>query len=553
MKNKKKKRKYTTAYINRLVNILMATFIVLVILSIVTYAATMWDSIVTLNEACFKSEACMSGQLNNYRIYAVIISFVVVTLSIGFMMMFVMLIRSDEKRFIAQRSEIDMVVNGLSSGVAKLSFKDDKLTISYANEGFYNMHGYARREYVEQFGNDPFALVQSKDQEILKEAFKRLAEVGQINAEYRITNANGTQRWLLINARLYNKGKSKLTFMCMFTDITKQKRSENELILSNERLSLVLENLEEVIMEYDLLEDTFINISHFRGTVTRLEDIYKRGYVSEKDYEHIAEMVRNCKRRRIHQAAQVHINMNGSFKWYEIHVTTLFNIEDEPVRAIVRLKDVDVSLREKEALIDMSQRDSMTGLYNKKFAEETIEICMANEKDTGALLLIDIDNFKAVNDTLGHAVGDEVITYVATELHNLFRSNDIVARIGGDEFIVYIRNYKEVELLKLKAQAICDMFTHFKFENSDRRVTCSIGIAMYNQDGSTYKELCSNADIAMYHCKKNGKNDFVFYQDVGNVINLSNDDKVEYAVQLSIDDIKEELSNELNTEEQNNS
>ena len=148
--NKQKSKKKEKKNLEQLVPILLMVFTVLVFLAIISYTAVLWDRVATLSSACLTSELCMQSELNVFRIFAVVIIFVIMTLSIVFMMIFVSLTRSTMKKTLSAK-EFENILNGIASGVAKLKKRDGKLIISYANEGFYNMQGYTKKEYKETY------------------------------------------------------------------------------------------------------------------------------------------------------------------------------------------------------------------------------------------------------------------------------------------------------------------------------------------------------------------------------------------------------------------
>ncbi len=136
---------------------------------------------------------------------------------------------------------------------------------------------------------------------------------------------------------------------------------------------------------------------------------------------------------------------------------------------------------------------------------------------TFAFYIIDMDNFKAVNDNLGHAIGDKVLVDVANKLTLLFNEYDFIGRLGGDEFAVMLvipenmSNYSS-RLIELKAKSLCENLKEtYSDDRADVTVSASIGIAIYEKDGRSFSELYRHADLALYQSKNNGKNQFTFY------------------------------------------
>lgn len=156
--------------------------------------------------------------------------------------------------------------------------------------------------------------------------------------------------------------------------------------------------------------------------------------------------------------------------------------------------------------------DPFTEVYNKVYVEQLIEQCLQNANHTQtAMLLIDIDLFKCINDTYGHAMGDYVIKESVRVLRNTLRSEDIIGRVGGDEFIVFFNNLYSKQLVYEKAALILKQIGNVYIKERNDAVTVSIGICISDQ-ASTYGELFTHADEALYQAKANGRNQYVVWK-----------------------------------------
>lgn len=166
------------------------------------------------------------------------------------------------------------------------------------------------------------------------------------------------------------------------------------------------------------------------------------------------------------------------------------------------------------ALSDKARLDEMTGLLNKMAIIDSINEYVAESDDDSkhALLMIDCDNFKSVNDNFGHAVGDEVIKYLGSVIKRTFRDSDFKGRFGGDEFMVFMKNTtKEATAMRVN-QLIEAIRKPYLKDNNEIRLSCSIGVSYYPKDGNTYDILFANADEALYNAKSHGKDRFVEYK-----------------------------------------
>jgi diguanylate cyclase (GGDEF)-like protein len=171
--------------------------------------------------------------------------------------------------------------------------------------------------------------------------------------------------------------------------------------------------------------------------------------------------------------------------------------------------------RSKE-LEDKAETDLLTGINNKVASENKIKDYIAHNPNSMAVMIVmDIDNFKKVNDTMGHAFGDEVIKSVGNQLKSMFRLSDVVGRLGGDEFVVLLKNIKDEAAIEKECRKLEDCFHRFEVgEYVKYSVTASIGAAVFPRDAQTFETLYKAADSALYTAKKRGKNQLAFYKDV---------------------------------------
>lgn len=174
------------------------------------------------------------------------------------------------------------------------------------------------------------------------------------------------------------------------------------------------------------------------------------------------------------------------------------------------IDDVDDEVtRELELLANASQ-DSLTKLLNRRGAGEQIRACIAKGIKSGALFMLDLDNFKTVNDEMGHPEGDKLLQETGEILKNEFRTSDIVARLGGDEFLIFAPELENISLIEEKAKSICKKLnrTLTAPDGSKIETSTSVGIAIFPKDGEDDDTLYENADKALYEAKKSGKNKY---------------------------------------------
>lgn len=212
---------------------------------------------------------------------------------------------------------------------------------------------------------------------------------------------------------------------------------------------------------------------------------------------------------------------NGSYAITEVSlVKTEWN--NEPCY-VISFRDITERKKTEEILEYMSNHDHLTSLPNRTFFEKQIQENIKQAEKDGlylALLYLDLDNFKMINDTLGHDKGDELLKEVASTLNRSIRSVDTVARLGGDEFAIIINHLKKPDDAEIVARHILDKLRKcYKIDGEDVYTNTSIGVAVYPKAGKTAIELVKNADTAMYNAKRNGKNQFSYYSPQLNIKN----------------------------------
>lgn len=216
-------------------------------------------------------------------------------------------------------------------------------------------------------------------------------------------------------------------------------------------------------------------------------------------------------RALINKAENTKIASSTKRLTYTIALVVVFLI----VVTIINIIDIISGSKVKDELRDKADTDQLTGLRNKIATERDIKEYMAeNPNSLGVMFLIDIDNFKKINDTMGHAFGDEVLRELGKNIGINFRVSDIIGRTGGDEFMVFLKSLKEDANTLREAQKLIYFFRHFQVGDYVKySVTASIGAAVFPDHGSDFETLYKAADAAVYKSKKRGKNQLSFYDD----------------------------------------
>ncbi|MBS6340172.1 MAG: GGDEF domain-containing protein [Eubacterium limosum] len=240
----------------------------------------------------------------------------------------------------------------------------------------------------------------------------------------------------------------------------------------------------------------------------QIKEEYREGYLSTfgprqvlRDYELGIENLRY----------EFMITKDGQhYYWMRITARIFFWEEDQSVRMFVYRQNIDEEKKREQYMSEKMKRDSLTGLYHKVGTQEQIDRALAAQPEkTYAFFILDIDDFKDVNDTCGHAMGDLVISRFASVLKAQFREDDIVGRIGGDEFAAFVP-VPSPEYARQKAESLVAAL-HISYKGG-RQITASVGASLAPRDGRDFAALYQKADSALYDVKAQGKDGFKLYE-----------------------------------------
>jgi diguanylate cyclase (GGDEF)-like protein/PAS domain S-box-containing protein len=206
---------------------------------------------------------------------------------------------------------------------------------------------------------------------------------------------------------------------------------------------------------------------------------------------------------------------DGNLFWNDLSISPVQDDAGRVGHFVWVINDVTEREQHEELLEYQANHDALTGLPNRNLLADRITQSLANAQrydQRVAVLFIDLDNFKFVNDSLGHALGDRMLIIQADRLRKCIRSGDTVSRYGGDEFVVVVSNLEKVEDAASVAQHIQEQVSRpFAIDGHEFGITCSIGISLYPRDGLDVDSLLKNADAAMFRAKERNRNSFQFY------------------------------------------
>ncbi len=209
-----------------------------------------------------------------------------------------------------------------------------------------------------------------------------------------------------------------------------------------------------------------------------------------------------------------HNDRFSGYQWSLLSYRVQDRGPDTGVVCSLVIQDSDKTTRILAEKTLQAQLDPLTGVLNRLALESQVthQIALSSEKDCiGAFFMLDIDHFKWVNDTFGHGRGDHVLRLVAQAVKGVFRPTDIVARPGGDEFAVFITGIPSQELAMTKAENLCRALRSIGKSDADLQLSCSVGVSIFPDHGSTFADLYHTADLALYQAKREGRDRFCLY------------------------------------------
>jgi len=405
--------------------------------------------------------------------------------------------------------------------------RNDKwMSMDRVSDGLQRLTGYDEIEMRDNFDNRFLNIIHPDERkDVRKQIGNQLHKGHTIETEHRILTKSGRNCWVLDKTLEIEGSGGESFFCCVLIDITKSKRIEKELRMLTERYRIVMEYTNNVVFEWDAWTD---HISYSPNCKQKigfqpisdgiLERVREASHVHPEDIDDLCRMITRLKKGAPYGDIEVRIaDADGRYCWYKIRAVTQKDENGSIYKAVGILSDIDMEKRKAQELEEKADQDSLTLLYNKQAARRNIEQYLEQIRtgEQAAMLLIDIDNFKQINDTYGHLFGDAVLQKSAAEFKRLFRSGDVVARIGGDEFLIFMKNIRSHAIAISRADQVIDSFRGiFRKELKESHLSCSMGIAYCPDDGGSYEELFQHSDDALYVAKRHGKNSYRIFAEI---------------------------------------
>jgi diguanylate cyclase (GGDEF)-like protein/PAS domain S-box-containing protein len=339
---------------------------------------------------------------------------------------------------------------------------------------------------------------------------------------------------------IFDNEKHPYQFLTLRTDITKQKKMETQVALRDKQLSAIIQNTNDAIGNMNANGIiTFLNSGFEKHLGYTLQESIGKSFFDYIADEHLLktrntfEALIRSPGKSVHTEIKVR-NKRGNYVWFEFFATNY--LKDPLLNGIIfTSKDITKSKKISEEMKRMAYFDYLTRLPNRRYLQNQLrkEVLRAKGNKTSfALMLIDLDEFKYVNDSFGHSVGDKLLEDFSARLQDSYSQEAIVCRLGGDEFIILLPNIFSLEKINEQASKLISLINDkpFTVRGNDFFITISVGVSVYPYSGESMDLLLKNADMAMYRAKNNGKNQYQIFSPTMNLFiykqfTLRNDSK----------------------------
>ena len=390
-------------------------------------------------------------------------------------------------------------------------FTIDGLRCQFANKAYVSAYGFTIESIV---GKSVPDVIGAEAYAVIQPYILRVMEGETVSYERPLMLPDGSSRVIEVNLipHIISDEKPQSAFV-LITDITKFRRAEEAIRESEDRVRKFADATNEGIVFFDSGIITDINEAGARLVRLPIEKIIGRpvlDFVAPDSVETVANNIR-AGFERPYEANM--LRADGTFVTLEFVGKVI--VRDGKTLRMTVARDISERKQAEARIQFLAHHDILTHLPNRAMLLERLQIMLNVAKRQGTqvgVLFIDLDNFKTINDSLGHYAGDQLLKRLAQRLQACLRSVDLVGRLGGDEFLVIISGLERTEDVIPIAEKIAECISEpFALEGQTLGVSGSIGISMYPQDGESTDTLIRNADAAMYLAKERGRSNFQFF------------------------------------------
>lgn len=432
-------------------------------------------------------------------------------------------------------------------GMVYCCLLDEHWTMLFVSNGCFELTGYPFEDLLFNYNISYELITYEDDRQWVREQIElAINQRKHYELEYRIKHADGSIRWVLESGcPLFNEQGEFEALEGFIQDITGRKQSEQLAYEAEQRYRSIFENAINGIYQtspsgqYIDINPALVKIYGYDSKnelINSICDIQQQLYV---DADKRTEFIRLIDSQGFVQnfEAQVY-RKNGDIIWISENAHEVRDTDGKLMFYEGTVEDISERKRYEKEIEYQATHDSLTGLPNRTLLADRIQQCMsfANRYQKKlAVAFVDLDQFKLINDSMGHDVGDQLLITMANRLVSCLRETDTVIRLGGDEFVLLLTSLEKIEDIAQSMQRILNAVAEpYVTKERDFIVSCSIGISIYPEDGHDPNTLLKYADSAMYKAKKSGRNNFQFYTRELNKV-LTERMEIEYLLRHAIE------------------
>jgi len=399
---------------------------------------------------------------------------------------------------------------------------DEERRVIYWNEGSELLYGYSKEEATGQKLED--LIIPKPIRELVINAHSDWIQQGiEIPAsEITLCDKNGNEVSVFSSHVMFTNQFNTKQMYCIDVDLTDVRQAQAQAIFKEHMLETIFKAIPDLfflmkvdgtIIDYHAGNENSLYVSPEQFIGKNVADILPEELVSQ-----FKVMLAKVIQQTGMLSFEYHLNMPQGLAYFEARVSYLSKYN----QVVTIIRDITEQHKSAELIRHQAYFDSLTALPNRflaldRLSQMLIEANRNNEKS--AVFFLDIDDFKKVNDSLGHEIGDSLLIEAANRLQQVLRKEDTVGRLGGDEFIVLLSGLSAHHNALTVAENLLKTFREpFKIDNRELILTMSIGVAIYPEDGNCASDLLRNADTAMYQAKALGRNTYSFFTREMNII-----------------------------------
>ena len=401
---------------------------------------------------------------------------------------------------------------------------DEHCTMEFASDGCKRVTGYEPSELMMNSVVSYESLKHSEDREWVREAIRTaLRERRAFDLEYRLLHADGTVRWVWDRGTGVYDGQGAVTAIeGLIHDVTSRKETEQGLREAERRYRGLFDNALEGIFRtttdgrYQSANPALAKIYGFSSPEELMAELKYIGTQLYVDPERRTEFMRIITARGSVSGFESQVyRRNGDIIWISENARAVYDEEQRLTGYEGSVEEVTERRLYQSRIEQQANYDALTGLANRSLLQDRLSqaiLTAATFNTRLAVAFIDLDRFKFINDSLGHHVGDALLRIMAERFRACVAERDTVARLGGDEFVLLLNSQESADQVRVVLERMLAQVSEpWTTEQGEFQVTCSIGVALYPEDGTDAQTLLKHADSAMYRAKDSGRNNFQFF------------------------------------------